>query len=476
MTGTGSAPPARPVTQPGGRQVGRWGPATAVAVVVLAGVGETALSWWMAHHTLLGRRWRFLLPLAPWVALWVIGSVAALRIGRRRLALGLVIGLAAASRLMAVTGSVPSISSDLYRYGWDAHVQLSGVDPYRYPPDAPQLRYLRQPTWFPGPAGCARIGDRPGCTDINRPGVRTIYPAVAEAWFDTVGLIHPGPDGARTWQIAGGLVDMATIVLLMLALAAMGRDPVDVAWYALCPLPVIEFVANGHVDGLALLLLIAALLALRRERRVLAGILIGMATMVKIYPAVAGVAAWRRGRWPMAVAAGATCVLTELPHLLVVGRRIVGYLPGYIKEEHYSSGGRFLIVGVLPLPGRLVTALAVAVVVATVVLVLRRGPDPAVGTAWLLAAVVLVSTPVQPWYAVSLGGVGVLAGAPELMLPALAAEPYYAAVILADRHQVAVGRAAYLLALAGILAGGWRRGWLRRSAPLSAPADPIPTR
>ena len=449
---------------------------SAVAVLVAAGVGEVALSWWMAQHTLLGRRWHFLLPLVPWGVLWVAGAVAARRVGRRRLAIGLVIGLAAASRLAAVTGSVPSISSDIYRYGWDAHVQLSGVDPYRYPPKAPQLQGLRQPTWFPGPAGCARIGDRPGCTTINRPNVRTIYPAVAEAWFDAVGLAHPGPDGPRTWQVAGGLVDLATIVLLMRALSGLARDPLDAAWYALCPLPVIEFAANGHVDGLALLLLVAALLALRRERPVLAGVLIGMATMVKIYPAVAGVAAWRRGRWPMAVAAVATCVLTELPHLLVVGWRIVGYLPGYIKEEHYSSGGRFLIIGMLPLPGRVVTALAVLVVVAVVVLVLRRGPEPAVGTAWLLAAVVLVSTPVQPWYAVVLGGIGVLAAAPELMLAALAGEPYYAAVILGARHQVAVGRVAYLAALLGVAAVAWRRRAITRPAPRSVPADPIRTR
>ena len=447
----------------------------AVVALVAAGAGEVVLSWWMAHHTLLGRRWQFLVPLAPWVVLWVLAASAARRIGRRRLAVGLVIGLAAATRLVAVTGSVPSISNDIDRYGWDAHVQLSGIDPYRYPPDAPQLRSLRQPTWFPDSAGCARIGDRPGCTTINRPNVRTIYPAVAEAWFDAVGLAHPGPDGPRTWQVAGGLVDMATIVALMLALIGMARDPLEAAWYALCPLPVIEFAANGHVDGLALLLLVAAILALQRDRRVLAGVLIGMATMVKIYPAVAGVAAWRKGRWAMALAAVATCLVTELPHVLVVGRRIVGYLPGYIKEEHYSSGGRFLILGVLPFPGRVLTALAVAVVLATVVLVLRRGPEPAVGTAWLLAAVVLVSTPVQPWYAVTLGGMGILAGAPELMLPALAGEPYYAVVILADRHQVAVGRLAYFLALAGVAAGVWRRRSLRRSAPRSAPADPIPT-
>lgn len=41
-----------------------------------------------------------------------------------------------------------------------------------------------------------------------------------------------------------------------------------------------------------------------------------------------------------------------------------------------------------------------------------------------------------------------LAGTPWLIILGLAAEPYYAAVILADPHQVAVGRIAYGVALA----------------------------
>jgi uncharacterized membrane protein len=90
-------------------------------------------------------------------------------------------------------------------------------------------------------------------------------------------------------------VDVATVVLIAIGLRETGHDPRKVAWYALSPLPVIEFAGNGHVDGLALLLLVAALLALRRDRRGLAGVLVGMATMVKIYPALAVVAMWRRG-------------------------------------------------------------------------------------------------------------------------------------------------------------------------------------
>jgi hypothetical protein len=173
--------------------------------------------------------------------------------------------------------------------------------------------------------------------------------------------------------------------------------------------------------------------------------------MVKLYPALAVAAWWRRGRWRLAAFATAVVVVSEAPHLLAVGGRVLGYLPGYLAEEHYAGGGRFLLVGLLGLGGPLSTAVAAGIVVASVLVVARRDLQPSVALAAVLTALILVSTPVQPWYAAAVGGAGVLAGAPWLMVLGLAAEPYYAAVILAERHQVAAGRVAYGLAV-GVIA------------------------
>ncbi len=305
-----------------------------------------------------------------------------------RSAVLIVLVAAAAMRVAAATGTTPSISNDLYRYGWDAHVQASGIDPYRYPPAAPQLQSLRVPPFFPTGPGCAHIGKPPGCTTLNRSADRTIYPPVAQLWFDLVAAVAPGRD-VREWQLAAAAVDLAVVGLLMVALRRLGRDPTQAAWYALSPIPVIEFAGNGHVDGLALLLLVAALLALQRGRRAMAGLLIGLAAMVKLYPGVAVIACWRRGRWRMAVTAAAVGVVSYLPHVLVVGTRVVGYLPGYLKEEHYGSGSRFLLLGVLPLPSRAVTAVGVLFFAAVAVMVVRRGLEPAAGLAVIIAAQVL---------------------------------------------------------------------------------------
>jgi hypothetical protein len=238
---------------------------------------------------------------------------------------------------------------------------------------------------------------------------------------------------------------MATICLLVLGLRGIGRDAREVAWYALSPVAVIEFTGNGHVDGLGLLLLVAAFLALRRERTLLAGVLIGLATMVKLYPGVALIAAWKQGRWRMVAVAAAVGVFAYLPHVWAAGTRVVGYLPGYFQEEHYGSGGRFLVLGTLPVGGRPLVLLAAATVLAAGVLAFRSGLNPVTSTAMVFSVVLIVVSPVQPWYAVVAAGLGILAGAPWLALIGLMAEPYYAAVVLDYRHQIGVGQLCYLV-------------------------------
>jgi hypothetical protein len=454
----------------------RPGHRLALVVLVAGGAGGVVLSWAVAQHSLVGGRWTFELLVAVWVPLWLLAAGAAQRLPTRW-ALVAVLILAALLRLAAASGTTASVSNDAERYAWDAHVQLSGTDPYRYPPDAAQVADLRTRGFWPTPAECHHIDKHRGCTVLNRPGVRTIYPPVAEAWFVAVDVVAgvaegrgPTGNGAgyRPWQLAGGLVDEVTVGLLAVALRQQRRDPRLVAWYALSPVAVIEFAGNGHVDGVALALLIGALIALRRDRQFLAGVLIGAATMVKLYPGVALVAGWRRGGWRMLVAAAAVVAGSELPHVVAVGARILGYLPGYINQEHYNSGGRFLLLSLTDLPGHLVVVLAAACMLAAVAAVWRWPRGPEVDLAVLLAVLIAVTTPVQPWYAVAMAGVAVAAGAPALLAVPLAAEPYYAAVVLHAPHQTAIGRLAYGAAwlVAAILAA---QQHARRRVTLPAP-------
>jgi hypothetical protein len=474
-TGTPPAQPGAPrgpIPSPAGHRALGSAPAHAgwlLAVVAVTGVLSLGMSWFVAQHSEAGARWGFIALIGVWVPLWLAGAWAARRLPVRT-SVVVILVLAALLRLAAATGTTTSISSDVFRYSWDAHVQLSGMDPYRYPPDAPRLRALRTPGYWPSAVECHHLRTRTGCSNINRTGDRTIYPAVAEGWFVVVHLLNPGDAGGRPWQIAAGLIDDAVIVALLLALRDRRKDPRAVAWYALSPLPVIEFAGNGHVDGLALLFMVLALVALRRGRRGWAGVLVGLAIMVKLYPGLALAAGWRRGRWRFVVAAAVVCVLTEAPHVLAVGARVLGYIPGYLKEEKYTSGGRFLLLGMLDLPGRPTTVLAVALVVAAAVYVWRSGLDPETGLTIALAVLMFVTTPAQPWYAVAVAGVAVLAGRPWLLVVPLAAEPYYAAAVFNVAHQVAIGRACYGGAGLIVLAASWHHHRRDRAITPDRPA------
>jgi hypothetical protein len=73
----------------------------------------------------------------------------------------------------------------------------------------------------------------------------------------------------------------------------------------------------------------------------------------------------------------------------------------------------------------------------------------------LVGAVLLATTPVQPWYAVMLLACATVAGWPAGATVVVAGYPYFFAVILADRHAGGTGQLAYCAAALAML--GWQR-------------------
>ena len=440
--------------------------AAGLAAAALAGVGLSVA--FATAEPLRNARWALLLRLALWGVAWGVGVACVLRLPRR-VAIPAVFAVAVALRLAALAGP-PVLSDDLYRYSWDGRVQLSGIDPYRYPPLSPRLADLREEWLWPDAEGCARLQRPEGCTRINRPAVHTIYPPVAEAWFTAVYRVAGIGAHHKAWQVAGLVTDLALVALLPTVLRAWGRDERWTALYALSPVPVVEVVNNGHVDGLAALFVVVALLAAARRRPVWAGALLGAAALVKLYPAVLGLAfvgavgARRRASLlRVGGAAALVAVLAYLPHVLAVGVRVLGYLPGYLREERYGEGGRYLLAGILGLPAGPTAFLAATGVVATAAWILWRRPALPAGCALVLGALLLAITPVQPWYALTLLAVATVAAAPAWSAVAVAGYPYFFAVLLDSPHAVPIGRVSYGLALAAVVVGSrWRGGRPRR--------------
>jgi hypothetical protein len=371
-----------------------------LAAMAALGAGVVAVAAWTA--TWAASRDHAGAFAAALLAGLVVWAAAGAWVIRRRPAgwgaLALVVAVGLGARL-ALVGHAPDVSGDVNRYVWDGRVQAEGVNPYRYPPDHPRLAALRDDEVYPG---------------INRKPVTTIYPPAAEAAF--LGLHVAGADDVTRLKLAFALVDALATVLLGLLLWRLGQAPSRAALYAWHPLGIMEVGRSGHVDALAVALLLAALLAHAARRPLASGALLAGAALAKLYAAAALPALlWVRGRRaPVAAAAfAATALLLYLPYL-GVGAGVLGYLPGYLGEEGYGSGRRYhllarlqaaaggdLSIGPVGAAAWYPAAAALAVGFVAARLVLRPPGSPRAGAdraLLMLLLPMLLTTPTYPWY------------------------------------------------------------------------------
>lgn len=453
------------------RRPDRWLVAAVVALLLLLVTVAATLHAGVPNEA----RWRLLgLIGASWVA-FAVAATAVLHAPRRH-AVPLVLLGAVALQVLAVSVA-PRLTDDYFRYAWDGRVQAAGIDPYRYAPTDPALTLLRTEWLFP--SGCAPSGHV--CTRLNHPGSPTIYPPVAQAWFWVVHVASSplGPDGggARTLQLAAAGLALATTVALLLVLHRHG-DPRTVVLWAWCPTVVLEAGSNAHVDVLAAFLVVLAMGATIAGRPVRSGLAAGAAVAAKLLPALvlpALLFAWWGGRHPRRAAvrwaAGVAVVLVAgyLPHLLAVGPRVLGFLPGYLAEEGFDGERRFALLRLL-VPERFASLVAVAVVLATATILTLRarthGHRPPWRAALVLVGVAFTIVGISyPWYALLLVALVALDGRAEWLAVAAAAYPGYFTAALGLRF-ADTQRAGYGAAVAVVLAVGmWRRRTLSIGFP-----------
>jgi len=434
----------------------------ALGLAGVVGVLIVALEVWLVRLGGVGPGGdRLLVGILAWWGLVVPAVLLLQRADRqvrvRRAGIVLVVAVAVVLQGAALTrGS--QISDDLYRYGWDGRVQAAGIDPYRYAPTAPELFPLRDAWLWPDTATCERRKQERPCTRINRPLAHTIYPPVAEAWFTAVHLL-PGPARDHHQQLYASLVSLGLLLLLSRELIRRGRSPLLAAAYGWSPLAGLDIASDAHVDVLAAVLGLAAVLTAEhlqgRQARsrlpVAVGVLLGLATAVKVYPALLLPALARRSPVRTLASFAAVVAVVYVPHVLTAGLDVLGYLTGYLTEEQYAKGGRFLLLGLVGITGGAAKAVAVLLLGALAALVARSGMRPAEAALAMLGGTLLVVDPVQPWYAVLLVALAVLTARLEWIAVCVAAYPLYVAALL-HRDTVAAGQLSYGLASVLVLA------------------------
>jgi alpha-1,6-mannosyltransferase len=334
--------------------------------------------------------------------------------------IGVVIFFAVGFRAVLVPQR-PYLSSDVYRYVWDGHVQANGINPYRYVPEALELSSLRDDRIFP---------------NINPEDRKWLspYPPVAQMVFAAVARIHSL--SVTTFKAAMSSFDLITVLLLMLVLARSGLDPARAIIFAWHPLAIFEGSHSGHIEAVFIAFLALALWAWSERKPALTGIALALATLVKFYPVLllpvfliakgdpsdapgdavdANVgsskssslaALFSRRSLTLLGAFVATVALAYLPYL-GAGRNLLGFLRDYVVEEGFIQGGtRYflltLVREIIPMPTAVFIVLAaIALAVASVRWLLRAkldAVDVANAAMALTGLYLLLTTPRYAWY------------------------------------------------------------------------------
>ena len=193
----------------------------------------------------------------------------------RRL-LALVVGVGLVLRLMMFAVN-PVLEDDYHRYLWDGAVTAHGLDPYAVSPEDAALEDETVRSRLAADAGV--IMDR-----INHPGLRTIYPPVAQAAFAVAHLIQPW--SITAWRGVCLVADATTLALLLALLQASGRSPLWSALYWWNPVVVKELINSAHMEAILMPLVLGALLLAVRRRPVSAIGVLGLAvgTTLQVFP------------------------------------------------------------------------------------------------------------------------------------------------------------------------------------------------
>jgi hypothetical protein len=321
-------------------------------------------------------------------------TLAATRVAERApttRALWLIFGVGIALRFYALLYD-PLLSTDIFRYIWDGRVQAAGINPYRYFPAHDALAHLRDAVIFPR---------------INRADYAvTIYPPVAEFFFLIVTRIG---ENVNVMRLALLGCEAVSVTLIMLFLRRLEQPVTRVVAYFWHPLPIWEIANNGHVDALAVALMLLGLWVALNGRAMRGAVLIAFGVLVKPYVAPALAPVWRPWEWKMPLVVTAVIALCYLPYLSV-GWEVFGFLTkGYLMEEGIVSGNDLWLLSVwrLAFGAHQGDVVAYAIVAALVLLFtmllagLRSNRTIATSltdTNMLLLVVLLLLSPNRPWH------------------------------------------------------------------------------
>ena len=181
---------------------------------------------------------------------------------------GQIIGLSVILRLIFI-GAIPFLSDDIWRYLWDGHIWLKGINAYSTIPNevtdlGSSMEFMRE--------------------SMNSPHLYSIYPPLTQAFFALVAWISGDSIlSAIIWfHFLVLVIELLTLFLIRAVWSSKGVDIVK--WYTFNPLILLELSGNLHTEFLFLLSIMLFLFAIKKSSSVGRIMALSMAILVKIIP------------------------------------------------------------------------------------------------------------------------------------------------------------------------------------------------
>ncbi len=204
--------------------------------------------------------------IAVFMLLITIGVLLVYARTKRKLPFTAILLTAIALRLCSLAGE-PLFEDDYYRYMWDGYQMATTGDPYTLAPSHFFDKDIPEPF-------------EPILSLINYPDIATVYGPFSQWVFALAYHI----DAAAVWplQLVAGVADI--LVLCALYLLGAGNAMLLYAW---SPLLLKEFSLTAHPDIYGIAGMVLAILALKRQRMLLSGVLLALGFSAKVFAILA---------------------------------------------------------------------------------------------------------------------------------------------------------------------------------------------
>ncbi|RJP71828.1 MAG: hypothetical protein C4539_04480 [Ignavibacteriales bacterium] len=176
----------------------------------------------------------------------------------------------------------PIASDDIYRYIWDGKVMSNGINPFRYAPADKELNFLHS-EMLP--------------SKVNHPEMKTIYPPYSQfIFFLSYKLFGESFLGIKIFLL---LSELLTMFLLIALINILKLPSQNIVLYAICPLPIMQFMIDGHIDGTGFPILLLTILLFLNKRKISSSLMMGLSITTKFISGMILPFIWKeeKGKW-----------------------------------------------------------------------------------------------------------------------------------------------------------------------------------